>query len=142
MGRPTKLNAGTQSKIEQAIRMGATYDLACKYAGISYTTLRNWINRAEAELERVANNSRARIRQDERAYIDLLEAIQKAEGDAAIGWLAKIEKAANDGSWQAAAWKLERRYPADYNRNRTEITGADGESLQITIAFKDTLSDD
>ncbi len=30
--------------------------------------------------------------------------------------LAKIQKAAADGNWQAAAWWLERRYPADWGR--------------------------
>ena len=33
-----------------------------------------------------------------------------------MGWLAKIEQAANQGHWQAAAWKLERRYPQEYGR--------------------------
>jgi hypothetical protein len=133
MPRPSKLTPETVTRIDQAIRMGATYELACKFAGISYQTFRNWITRAEAELQRRDNpNVKEGTKQwvDEQPYVELFDALQKAEGDAAVGWLAKIEKAANDGNWQAAAWKLERRYPADYNRNRTEVTGADGGSIR------------
>lgn len=130
MARPTKLTPNTQKQITQALRMGATYDLACKFAGISYQSFRNWITRAEDELTRVSENTRASIRKGEQPYIELFEAVQKAEGDAAIGWLAKIEKAANEGNWQAAAWKLERRYSKHYNRNHTEHTGADGGAIQ------------
>lgn len=129
MARPTKLTPDVQEKITQALRMGATYDLACKYAGISYQTFRNWITRAENELQRVSDNARASVTKAEHPYVELFDAVQKAEGDAAIGWLAKIEKAANDGNWQAAAWKLERRYSKDYNRNHTEHTGADGGAI-------------
>jgi hypothetical protein len=52
------------------------------------------------------------------------DAVKKAEGQAAVGWLAKIEKAANEGEWQAAAWKLERRYPQSYGRKVTEMRGS------------------
>jgi hypothetical protein len=44
------------------------------------------------------------------------DAVKEAEGKATVGWLAKIEKAASEGNWTAAAWKLERRYPNDYGR--------------------------
>ena len=136
MSRPTKLTLDTQSKIEQAIRMGATYELAAQYGGIAYNTFNEWRKRGLAEIERVDGNARAKIRAEERPFVEFYEAIQKAEGDAAVGWLAKIEKAANDGSWQAAAWKLERRYPENYNRNRTEHTGADGGAVKVEASVK------
>lgn len=135
MPRPTKLTPETKQRLEQAIRMGATYELACKFAGIAYNTLNEWRKRAEAELVRVNSNPKASIRAEELPFVELYEAIQKAEGDAVVGWLAKIEVAANDGNWQAAAWKLERRYPADYNRNRTEHTGADGSSIKVEFTY-------
>lgn len=74
--------------------MGATYELACQYANITYETFNQWM----------------------KGKPEFSEAIKEAEGRAVVGWLAKIEKAANDGSWQAAAWKLERRYPSTYGR--------------------------
>lgn len=94
MARPTKYTPETVQRITQAITLGATYELACAYGGISYDTFNDWM----------------------REKVQFLQSVKEAEGKAAIGWLAKIEKAASDGSWQAAAWKLERRYPNEYGR--------------------------
>lgn len=94
MARPTKYTEETAKKICDAIRIGATYELAAAYAGISADTFARWR----------ANNA------------GFAEKLREAEGQGAIGWLAKIEKAANDGDWRSAAWKLERRYPEQYGR--------------------------
>lgn len=108
-GRPSKLTPDTQRRIFEALSVGATYQLACQYAGIHYDTFRNWMKRGET----------AKSGQ----YFEFFEAVKEAEGRAVVGWLAKIEQAASAGNWQAAAWKLERRYPADYGRkDRIDIT--------------------
>lgn len=109
MARKSKYTPETVDKLTQAIRLGATYVLACDYAGISERTFRSWME----------------------AYPPFLQSVKEAEGAAAVGWLAKIEKAASDGNWQAAAWKLERRYPQMYGRNVTEISGANGGPIVI-----------
>lgn len=90
-------------KLEQAILLGATYQLAALYAGISVATFDTWRTKAETA---PAGTPLAQLR----------ERLCQAEGRAAIGWLAKIEKAATEGNWQAASWKLERRYPESYGR--------------------------
>lgn len=100
-------------KLEQAMLLGARYDLAAMYAGISDQTFRRWRQQAEHAKE---GTPLARLR----------DRLTQAEGRAAIGWLAKIEKAASEGNWQAAAWKLERRYPEDWGRH-------DRVDLQITM---------
>ncbi|PZC52328.1 hypothetical protein LH53_05795, partial [Mesotoga sp. TolDC] len=46
----------------------------------------------------------------------LYDSIIKAEGEAIARNIAIIQRAAQDGVWQAAAWFLERRYPNDYAR--------------------------
>jgi transposase len=118
-GRPTKLTPETVKKLCVAIQQGATYALACKYAGISYDTFNDWKRRGAEEEARRQN---PRVQEGTAAwtegeeFIQFLQAIQKAEGDAALGWLLKIELAATAGHWQAAAWKLERRYPQEYGR--------------------------
>lgn len=118
MARPTKLDAATTEKLVQAIRVGATYQLACKYAGITYQTFLNWMKRGED--------------QQSGAWRDFYDAMTHAEGQAAITWLAVIEKAAAK-DYRAAAWKLERRYPHEYGRTvqETEHSG------DITIRFVD-----
>ena len=41
-GRRTKYTPETVDKITQAIRLGATYQLACNFAGISMSTFHLW----------------------------------------------------------------------------------------------------
>ena len=102
-------------KLEQAILIGATYDLAAKYAGISEKTFKHWRDKAETAAEGTP-------------LAQLRERLRQAEGRAAIGWLAKIERVANEGDWKACAWKLERRYPETYGRtfNKVALTSPDG----------------
>lgn len=139
-GRPTKLTADVQTRIVQAITMGATYELAAQYGGVSYRSFNNWINRGTAEMER-REGSRVKegtaTWQREQRYLDFLHAIKAAEGRAAVGWLAKIEQAANDGNWQAAAWKLERRYPANYGRRVVDTRHSGG--IDLTRLSDDEL---
>lgn len=127
MGRPSKLAPQVQARIVQAIALGSVYELAAGYGGISYNTLNEWMKKGEA-----AKGG---------PFREFYEAVKEAEGAAAVGWLAKIEKAANDGAWQAAAWKLERRYPKHYGRTVHEHTGKDGERLSITLKWGDEDGD-
>lgn len=137
----SKLNEQRQKRIVQAIQLGATYEQAANYAGITYQTLRNWLRRAEDEIKRVEQSNRARIREAERPFIEILEAVKKAEGQAVVGWLAKIERAANGGNWQAAAWKLERRYPEDYGRQVRDVH-REGEVETVVKVVKGVSIDD
>ncbi len=116
-GRPTKYTPETAKKITDAIRVGATFRLACAYAGITEETFSQW----------------------RKKYSEFSDAIKEAEGAGAVGWLAKIEKAANDGLWAAAAWKLERRYPREYGRQVVEHDG----QINVTKGYttKDTSPD-
>lgn len=126
MARPSKLTDETQTKITQAIQLGATYEHAAQYAGIAYSTFNDWMKKGEA-----AKSGK---------FVQFLEAVKEAEGKATVGWLAKIEKAANEGAWQAAAWKLERRYPEIYGRQRVEHTGAEGGTLEIDVTVNRALN--
>jgi hypothetical protein len=111
MSRPRKDTNAVLTKLCKAIQLGATYELACKFARIAPSTLRNWLQAAE----QAQPGTKAR---------QVLERLEAAEGLAAVGWLAKIEAAANDGTWQAAAWKLERRYPDSYGRQVVQHEGS------------------
>ncbi len=105
MARRTKLTPAIQERLLQAIRVGATYKLACLYGGISEDTLARW--------RRLGETGR-------QPYADFAESLERAEGTAAITWLAQIEKAAQEGNWTASAWRLERRYPDSYSKQIIE----------------------
>lgn len=102
-GRRTKYSPEVVKRLTDAIRLGATYELACHYAGIGTTQFYEWQKRKP----------------------EFADAIKEAEGGAAVGWLARIEQAAKDGTWQAAAWKLERRYPEQYGRQVVDVARRD-----------------
>lgn len=114
MARPTKLTSDTIERLNQAIRLGATYALACQYAGIDYTTFRGWMVQGE--------------RAKSGPFFEFFQAIKSAEGAGAVRWLTTIERAAEEGVWQAAAWKLERRYPQQYARKPVEVVDQDTSS--------------
>lgn len=118
-GRPTKLTAAVQKRVCDAIKQGATYALAAQYAGIHRDTLNEWMKAGEEA--------------ESGSFSDFSDAVKAAEGQAAITWLRRIEKAASDGNWTAAAWKLERRYPQDYGRQVHEVQGKDGQPLAATV---------
>lgn len=102
-----------QRRVCEALTAGNTRRAACAFAGIGESTLDRWLDR----------------------YGDFGEAVKKAEGDAEVRNVAIIARAAQTGTWQAAAWWLERRYPHDYGRTvqQVEHTGAGGGPMQVTF---------
>lgn len=121
-GRPTKFTPETKEKILTALRAGNYRQVACRYAGISHQTLRNWINRAE---------------EGDPAYVEFVEALEKAEADAEVADLALIRRAAGDGAWQAAAWIRERKNPERWGRRertQVELSGPDGGPVALAVS--------
>jgi hypothetical protein len=109
-GQPTKLNAEVSEKICQAIRAGNYMETAAAYAGIAKPTLYNWLKRGRDEPDTI--------------YGALVEAVELAVAEAEVRDVALIAKAADDGVWQASAWRLERRYPDRYGRRtRHDVSG-------------------
>jgi len=50
-----------------------------------------------------------------------------------------IQRVAENGVWQAAAWRLERKYPDKWGRRRVEVTGPGGGPVQtqaVPSAFR------
>jgi len=123
MARPTKLTPETHKKIVQAIQLGATYELAASYGGVTYESFNNWM--------KAGADAKSGI------FFTFFQDIKEAQGKAVVGWLAKIEQAANDGHWQAAAWKLERRHPEDYGRTVVDNNNNNSGDLSITVRYVD-----
>lgn len=84
------------------IRGGNYIETAAAYAGISKQTLYNWLRRG--------------ARQKSGQYREFALAVEQALAEAEMRDLALIEQAARDGKWQAAAWRLERRFPKRWGR--------------------------
>jgi hypothetical protein len=109
-------------KLEQAIRQGATYELAALYAGVSSRTFERWRSRWSTAKR---GSALARLR----------ERVRQAEGQAAMRWLVQINLAAQH-DWHAAAFMLSRRYPEDYGRTVSPVapTSPDGHTRAQGLA--------
>ena len=102
MARRTKLNAEVQRRILQAIQAGATYAMAAQLAGIARLGVCYWLQKGEEQTKGI--------------YRTFFNEFKRAEAICCVGNLAIINKEAKAGTWQAAAWLLERRFP-DYRRD-------------------------
>lgn len=116
MGRPTKLNDEIQARIVAFLGAGAYIETAAAAAGVSKQTLYNWLHRGA---------------DGERRYVGFLDAVERAQSEADLRDLKTIREAAQNGVWQAAAWRLERRHPEQWGRRRVEMTGADGGPVDV-----------
>lgn len=113
MARPSKLTPEIQVKICDAIRHGATYWAAAESSGIAYSTLNQWMTKPGKK------------------YEEFLEAIKRANADAQLDLLAKIQ-AATRTDWRAASWILERRFRNDFGA-AIDVTSGD-KPLQFDYA--------
>jgi hypothetical protein len=118
-GRPSKRTEESRKRILAAVRLGCTFKLAAMYGGMSYEHFNIW------------------RREDE----DFADEVDRAVGIAAAQWMNIIERAAVD-DWRAAAWKLQHRFPGEYGRQVTEVTGPGGGPIQvreITVRVPETI---
>ena len=97
--KPKILTEEMQDRFLKAIRLGCPIKDACGCAGFS----EGWYYEQKKKAEEQPNLATSK------KYNEFLRRIKEVEGEATNRWLAMIEKAAMAGSWQAAAWKLERR---------------------------------
>jgi predicted aldo/keto reductase-like oxidoreductase len=132
MSRPTKLTPELQDEIVKIIRAGNYIETASAYVGINKTTLYAWLKRGAKEKERVAKNTRLKTKKTELPYVEFSNAIEKALAQAEIRDVTIIGKAA-EHNWQAAAWRLERKFHDRWGRKdkqSIEHTGKDGGAIE------------
>ncbi len=94
-GRKSKFTAPVKNRIIEALRAGTTYEIAAQYAGISRSTLYEWIKKGEKSATGT--------------YRTFYDNIKKAEAEGAVVHLGTISQASKK-DWKAAAWLLERRH--------------------------------
>jgi transposase len=117
MARPTALTKEVHDLIVDAIRLGNYQDYAANAAGITVTTFYNWMDRGKRERERLMNADE-KPNPKEAIFLEFFEAVEKAKGLAIAQNVAVIQRAAATGTWQAAAWWLERTAQKTYGRKQ------------------------
>ena len=119
MGRPTKLTPEVQEKIVSLVRAGNYPEVAAQAAGIDPRTYYRWMEKGE---------------DGPAPYGQFRHAVKEAQAAAESHAVTIIRKAAIDGSWQAAAWFLERSHPRKWGRHdRHEVTGPDGGPVEFAV---------
>jgi len=131
VGRPVKINPTIQAELVKMIQAGNYMETAAAFVGISISTMRDWIRRGEREAQRFIDDPKARPIKSETPFMEFSAAIKKAQAAAEIRDVIIIGDAARE-SWQAAAWRLERKYPEKWGRkDRHEVSGPSGGPVQI-----------
>jgi len=69
------------------------------------------------------------------------QSIKKAEAKAVARNVALIQRAAQEGNWQAAAWWLERKFPSEWGKKDKLDIGAD-DGLRIEIVKVDSKANE
>lgn len=137
LGRPTKLTDEVQEKILGAVRAGIWLDQAASLAGIAPSSLYLWADKGQRALE-LAELEDKPVKGVDAVYADFSEALKKARAEAEARNITQIQNAAANGTWQAAAWFLERSFPQRWGRvDRMELTGKDGGAMQVTVTAAD-----
>jgi hypothetical protein len=124
-GRHPKLNEEVQKRIVDAIALGNYLDTAAQYGGINPSTFHRWMEKGSRD-------------DAEEPYASFYEAVENAKAAAEVRAVARIQAAANDGTWQAAAWWLERTRPKKFGRfDRSEVSGPEGGPVRLDVSTDD-----
>lgn len=127
LGRPTKYDEKTVTKVLYALQKGSTFKLAAAYAGISYDALMHW--KAES-----AKHGEASM------YYPFHLMVEENVAKGAVRALEMVDTAALV-DWRAAAWRLAHAPSTRHDyADKVEVTGADGEPLIPLAALRDLVA--
>lgn len=135
-GRPLTLTPKLVKQIIGYIRLGSYIETACQACGVPNSTLRVWLTQA-AELRKIVEKAKEEGQEvtlsiDETKLLRFLKAMDKAVAEAEMLDLSTIQQASKN-AWQAAAWRLERRFPDRWGRRdfvKSELSGPEGGPIQ------------
>lgn len=133
MGRRHLLNPDRFSRIVEAVETGAMYEDAAAYAGVTPTTLYNWLARGRNEQRRLEHHPDEDPTPDpgERVFLELLEAVEQKNGELAV-YAVGHWKLAIPGNPKAAQAFLRARMP--HWRADTEGEGVEDQAASLTAA--------
>lgn len=132
------------AKAGEAGRLGMTNALTAAYIGVSGRTVDNWRRKGGDAWLRAEQGEE--LSDLDRRYMAFYRAQEAGKSTNSAEALAMVIKAAREGSWQAAAWMLERRHGyvrTGVHEVRATIQAAevDREALARHLAAKLGLDD-
>jgi len=140
MSRPTALTPEMHGTIARAIKQGLTREEVAAIAGITDRTLRNYLSRGQAFIDRIEDSGNEELASGDEIYAELLIDVRKAEAELTRALSGSVIRAAMGNEekgilpdWRAAVAFLERRNPAWGRMSKTELTGG----VSLTFSQED-----
>ena len=120
-----KLSLELIDKYSKEIERGNSFQGACNACGISVMSRHRWRERAEL-LFNLSNEDDPKPEGNyDKLCLEFYLKDNEAQGKVEARMVARVHKAADDGTWQAAAWFLERRYPDRYGKHGIRLRELD-----------------
>ena len=135
-GRPSKISKEISDAIVENLRLGNYIEHASAAVGINKSTLYLWLERGRKEQEKI--DAGVEPNPDEQIFKEFSNAVEKAKAEAVSRNVAIIQKSAHHGTWQAAAWWLERTQQQVFGRKQQlEHTGAEGAPIKLEVSTQE-----
>jgi len=128
MARKSKLNKELIEKAYELVAAGNYHKDVYPILGVDESTWYRWLSDGE--------KAKSGIKRE------FYETIKKAEKEAIARNVALIQRAAQEGNWQAAAWWLERKYFEDWGRKDKVDLSADKDGFKIVVEYADREEND
>ncbi len=151
MGRKTKLTPEIQDTICNWLKLGYYQEDAAIMSGISPSTFYDWLKKGDEEDNQLdatkelpsSQHPLPALPEDSdieivHVYSEFSEAVKKARAEAEGAHIKNIRKAADNGTWQASAWFLERSFPKKWGKRSTlDIEAENNEPVRFQITYGD-----
>ncbi|MEA4922174.1 MAG: hypothetical protein VB031_02265 [Eubacteriaceae bacterium] len=119
MARRRKLTDKLQKDMCAYIASGLTKKGACDAVCIDESTFYKWMSEGQEDINAEKTTDAS----------EFFKSIKEAEAKFKLTHIRNIKNVADEGTWAASAWLLERCYRNEYGRNtmdaRVELTGKD-----------------
>jgi len=151
MGRKSKISPNLIEDVCNWLKLGYYQEDAAVMAGISPSTFYEWMKKGD-EMDDNIEEDKALPSPDSslpatqeaveievvNMYSEFSEAVKRARAEAEGAHIRNIRRAADNGSWQASAWWLERSFPKKWGkRSAIEIGGEGGEPIKFSVEYGD-----
>jgi hypothetical protein len=105
-------------------RAGLTQTACADACAVRPSVLSSWIAQGDSDIEHGFPDT---------VYAKLAVEFRKADSSFVAKYMGVIEKKAQDGNWQAAAWLLERTHPESFAESKRLEISPEGNKTQIVV---------
>jgi hypothetical protein len=122
-----KISEQTLEALKTALRSGNDVETAAHYAGTSVANVYRWLEVGKTEAEKIAVGHAPTPEHAD--CLEFWEELRRARAEAIVRNVAYVQTAAKNGSWQAAAWWLERTVPEVYSKSGNRNPGTEAREI-------------